>query len=1491
MPPTLGALPHLRWLRPVGVALIYFASAWLSLHVAGSPNGPPIFWPTAGVALAAVFVYGWPAVWGILLGGLLTFLVLFSDRITPGLAVFSACAVLIQVGLATFLLRRFVRPLPPTTIRLTLRAIGISLACSMISPAMIAISVGLVGFMPWNQIAGVVSRWWVGIATGMLMIAPGLIVLSQWRHRQLVVQPFLWPVTSLMIGLALLTFTLAVHEEDRQVAVRLETDANEMVHTITTRLIEHEYNLIALSSFYAASQEVDLAEFRQFATPLLARSPTIHLMAWAPYVSHAERASFELSQHLIGRVDFTITQRTPSGQFVPATPRDDYFPATFFEPFEINQVALGFDLASEPVRHATLTRAWQSGERAMTSPIHIVSQPHADRYLLLMSPIYVRNVPLTTLAERKAALRGIVYVSIQIDTLVSSALDHLTPQAIDLTFYDVTDAVPQLLAYRSLDPQRSPPPPDPQAALAAGYSYTQTFTIFGRRWQVLARADTPYVADIRGRLAWPILLIGLGSVLTFLLFMAGWLRSTRALRAREEIFSAIVAQALDAIVLLDTSNGRFVEFNTAAHEGLGYTRDEFVTKSLADIQVEHSVDQIHNHIAQILTEGSASFETQHIHKDGSLRVVEVLARRLNLQRQNYIAAVWIDITERKAHDSRLHKLNRAYVVLSAVNEMIVRERDPQRLFMTTCTISVERGGFRMAWVGLLDPTTRAVLPVASAGFTNGYLDQLQITLDENPRGHGPVATALRTEHYVVTNDIAHDPKMTPWRAAALERGYGAVGVFPLMVGGHVCGTINLYAAEANFFDEAEIHLFDEMASDLAFALEFTEQEQQRRVAEEQLRTNEHRSRVLLNAIPDMMFRLSLDGRLLDYSGKPDQHLYVPPEHFIGRMLDEVLPPAVTAQWRAALRDASHGLQTFEYQLVIDDQPTFFEARLAFNAEENEVVALVRDITERKQMEQDLHNERNSLARRVAERTADLSRANQELARAVRAKDDFLANMSHELRTPLNAILALSEGMLEQLRGPLNERQMASLRNIESSGLHLLSLINDILDLSKIEAGRMDLQTDLVLMSDVCAASLIFIKEQANKKQLKVNLFQEDMSLRIYADQRRLKQMLVNLLTNAVKFTPVGGRIDLIVNADASRGVLDMTVADTGMGITAEEMQRLFKPFIQLDSGLTRQHEGTGLGLALVRRLAELHGGSVALESTPGVGSRFTVSLPYRQMDTSTPTITTDVLAWIKFRSALVIEDSETSGEQIARYLGELRIEATIHSRGAGALERVVALHPDVIFLDLQMPDQSGWDVLAQLKADPQVRSIPVIIISVVDDRIRGIASGASAYLVKPISRDVLRQTLSSIGTSANSSSPFNDPIEALPSIPETPIARILLAEDNEINITAIGDYLSDKGYDLTVARNGREAVALANEIHPDLILMDIQMPELDGLSAIRQLRANPVFAKTPIIALTALAMPGDRERCLAAGANEYMAKPVSLRSLVTMMNQLLQPEH
>ena len=381
------------------------------------------------------------------------------------------------------------------------------------------------------------------------------------------------------------------------------------------------------------------------------------------------------------------------------------------------------------------------------------------------------------------------------------------------------------------------------------------------------------------------------------------------------------------------------------------------------------------------------------------------------------------------------------------------------------------------------------------------------------------------------------------------------------------------------------------------------------------------------------------------------------------------------------------------------------------------------------------------------------KAARQAEEANRAKSEFLANMSHELRTPLSAILGLSEGLLEQTRGPLNERQQSSLRTVQSSGQHLLGLINEILDLARIEAGQLGVIREWTPVRESCEAALALVREQAVAKGIALELHLGDSEAHLEVDPRRLKQILVNLLSNAVKFTPEGGRVEL-ATASAGNEVFAFTVTDTGIGIAQEDQVRLFQPFVQIDAGLARRHDGTGLGLSLVQRLADLLGGGVTLESEPGKGSRFTVTLP--------------------------------------------------------------------------VGTQTG----------------------------------------KPASED---------GTAL-----------VRPPQPIVPGSRglILLVEDNEWNIQTVVDYLEARGFEVEVARDGVEALVMAKARPPDLVLMDIQMPRLDGIETTKRLRSE-LSIQMPIVALTALAMPGDEERCREAGTNAYLSKPVRMKELIKTIDTLL----
>ena len=345
---------------------------------------------------------------------------------------------------------------------------------------------------------------------------------------------------------------------------------------------------------------------------------------------------------------------------------------------------------------------------------------------------------------------------------------------------------------------------------------------------------------------------------------------------------------------------------------------------------------------------------------------------------------------------------------------------------------------------------------------------------------------------------------------------------------------------------------------------------------------------------------------------------------LGRPPEELIGSSVLALYEARNHDLVHdsirqatqtGQVQFEAWMRRGDGSSFLvqmDVVCVRDAAGNPLyrVATAQDITVRKKAENEILELNASLEERVAERTYQLVTANAELARSARLKDEFLASMSHELRTPLAGILTMSEALREGVYGSLNRGQSSAVRDIEECGRHLMTLINDILDVARVEAGKLDLEPSTVVVGQLCEAAYRLIKEPAQRRSISFSLAIDQGVHHLVVDSRRLKQILVNLLSNAVKFTPPEGRAGLDVVGDRDNGQVRFTVWDTGIGISPENLSRLFQPFVQLDSRLARQYEGTGLGLALVKRLVELHGGSVLVESQLGEGSRFTVVLPW-----------------------------------------------------------------------------------------------------------------------------------------------------------------------------------------------------------------------------------------------------------------------------------------
>lgn len=883
---------------------------------------------------------------------------------------------------------------------------------------------------------------------------------------------------------------------------------------------------------------------------------------------------------------------------------------------------------------------------------------------------------------------------------------------------------------------------------------------------------------------------------------------TRSLNQTRARFASILNLAPDGIVLVSEEQ-KIVVFNQGAEQIFGYQADEVIGKPITILIPPDYSEQY-----QALLDGDEFWDWLHSkqrrevlarRKNGETFLAETSIAQLAQDGQTTYAAILRDITERKQAERALNQYAQRLEILHRMDQAILAAQSSQEIAQVALhhvrqlipceQASVTEFDWESGICTFIAVETESYLPIRV-----GLTCQIQ---------ESPLLEHLKDEKLWVEDTQTAVSATTEFQKVLHHKGFHACMVVPLSSQGELLGTLNISMKTHEPLKPEFISIAHEVASPLSVALKHARllvvEREQRELAQTLQETTkalnstldvqqvlqiilEQLSRVvkydstalmlLNNSTLEVVAYRSQSENILGLSVLPyaelkhvqevlmQQHPVMIPDTAVDPRWQQLhttqyircwmgVPLIVKAHVIGILNLNNKTPQTYAQQ-DIEVALTFANAAAAAIENARLYQHAKEEIVERIQAEQALEAERALLTQRITDRTAELSAANAQLARTARAKDEFLANMSHELRTPLNAILGKTETMAEGLYGPLTERQMKGLQVIEDSGRHLLALINDILDVAKIEAGKIELEMSLMSIDSLCQASLHLITEMAHKRHLRIATTIDPQAVAIYADGRRLKQILVNLLSNAVKFTPEGGNIGLEVQAFPNRSLITFSVWDTGIGISDEGLRRLFNnsrgptPFEQLDSSLSRLYEGTGLGLSLVYRLTELHGGSVSLETAEGIGTRFTISLPWQ----------------IPRRDAI------------------------------------------------------------------------------------------SANLPTPIP----------------------------PEPPTQPVAQqrftLLLAEDNEHNIMAMVDYLSFHGYQMVIARNGHEAIEQAKATQPDLILMDIQMPKMDGLEAIRSIRQLPGLETVPIFALTALAMPGDRVRCLEAGANEYFSKPINFKFLI-----------
>lgn len=832
-----------------------------------------------------------------------------------------------------------------------------------------------------------------------------------------------------------------------------------------------------------------------------------------------------------------------------------------------------------------------------------------------------------------------------------------------------------------------------------------------------------------------------------------------AILQQSEFHRAITRASPLAIYSL-TPEGNVITWNESAERIFGWTREETVDAFLPVVpqQEMENFQQIRKRI--LAGEAFSALEVTRVKKDGTPVPVSLSTAPIRDSTGNTVAMMVVaeDISDRKEAARTIHKLNRLYLVLSNINQTIVRVRDLKQLYHEVCRVIVEDGKFTMAWLGVVDESSNTLTPVASAGKVGHYLDSLRIELDTLPpagptgppgedaaRSLTAVESAFLTGEHAIVDNVADDERIEHRREEALEMGYRSYAAFPLIACGQVMGVFCLYSNETAFFDASETRLLDELAMDISLAMEIAEEERLRKKAEWSLMESESRYRSMFEYnLVIMMLIDPKNGNIVDANPAACA--------FYGWSREAFRKLSV---WELDDRDPEEIEGSLNKARTLGKNHFLLPHRLADGTLRNVEVfsgpirqgdkeilyAMIFDVTDRLDAE------------------AALVEAKEHAETANRTKSEFLANMSHELRTPLNGIAGMLQVMLTT---DLNSDQKEYAQVAINSTKRLTVLLSDVLDLSRLEAGRMTaakLPFDLKkLLSDVEE----LFKPHIMQNNVTFNLeIAPELPGAVSGDSARLFQVLANLVGNAFKFTEEGSvtlhAAPLPPSASGSHRVL-LTIMDTGIGIPEDKIDELFEPFTQANEGFTRQFQGAGLGLAICRRLTALMGGSISMTSEVGKGTTVCVSLPLERAPETT--VAPPVVAPPSGKNSrddklrlLLAEDDMVNRIAMTKILEKSGCNVMAVEDGSQALELLQRHDFDAVFMDIQMPVMDGVEATRHIRegaAGEDNSDMPVVAITsyaMAGDKERFLAMGLDHYIAKPVDRDLLLHILRDIAQS------------------------------------------------------------------------------------------------------------------------------------------------